>query len=101
MPQKIIPLKFVLKFVPPVIGLMYKRNLKEKKKHIYNIVLNELINLPSIEEIANKLIFEHWGFLNEDNVKFQQVKLYLFISFIFNLKYINWILIKFEIFSII
>lgn len=61
----------MLKFVPPVIGLLYKRNLKEKKKHIYNIVLNELINLPTIEEITNKLIFEHWGFLNEDNVKFQ------------------------------
>lgn len=48
---------------------MYKRNIKEKKKHIYNIVLNELINLPTIEEITNKLIYEHWGFLNEDNVK--------------------------------
>jgi len=59
MPQKIIPLKFVLKFVPPVIGLMYKSNIKDKKKHIYNIVLNELINLPTIEEITNKLIFEH------------------------------------------
>lgn len=49
MPEKIIPLKLVVKFEPPVIGLMYKRNENDKKKHIYNILLNGIINNPDTE----------------------------------------------------
>ena len=52
MPETIIPLKFVVKFEPPIIGILYKRNEKEKKQHIYNILLNEIINHPNTEEIT-------------------------------------------------
>lgn len=44
---KIIPLKWVLKFDPPVIGLVYKRHPKDKKRHLYEIRLNNLIFLPN------------------------------------------------------
>jgi hypothetical protein len=44
-PQNIIPLKFLIKYDPPLIGMLYKRHTREKKKHIYNILLNGLINL--------------------------------------------------------
>ena len=47
----ICPLKLVVKYEPPLIGmiinigLLYKKNKKEKKKYIYNILVNGLINL--------------------------------------------------------
>jgi len=47
----IAPLKFVVKYDPPLIGnalntgLLYKKNKKDKKKYIYNILINGLINL--------------------------------------------------------
>ena len=47
----ITPLKFVVKYEPPLIGkinikgLLYKKNKKDKKKYIYNILINGLINL--------------------------------------------------------
>lgn len=31
----IIPIKWVLKFDPPIIGLVYKLHIKDKKKHLY------------------------------------------------------------------
>lgn len=50
--EKITPLKFVIKYNPPLIGLFYKRHVNDKKKYIYNILFNNLINLPSSEEIT-------------------------------------------------
>ena len=47
----ITPLKFVVKYEPPLIGinikqgLLYKKNKKDKKKYIYNILITGLINL--------------------------------------------------------
>jgi len=49
LPETVIPLKFVMKFEPPLIGLMYKRGPKENKKYIYNILLNDLLALETPE----------------------------------------------------
>lgn len=49
---KIYPMGWVLKFDPPIIGLLYRRSLKEKKKHLYQIHLNNLIFLTSGEDIT-------------------------------------------------
>ena len=50
--MSIVPLKLVVKYEPPLIGnewlikgLLYKKNKKDKKKYIYNILINGLINL--------------------------------------------------------
>jgi hypothetical protein len=45
-------MKFLIKFEPPLIGLMYKRGKNEKKKYIYNILLNDLLTLPTPEDIT-------------------------------------------------
>ena len=52
MPEVIIPIKFVVKYEPALIGLYYKRHKNEKKSHIYNILLNDLLYLPSAELIT-------------------------------------------------
>lgn len=70
-PQRIIPLKLVVKFEPPIIGILYIRNEKEKKKHIYNILLNEIINNPNTKEITAQLYREHEEFLNTKLILFE------------------------------
>ena len=74
--ENIVPLKFVVKFSPPIIGLLYKPNKNENKKHIYNILLNELINIPNPEEITKQLFYEHSIILNPNIINPEQV-LYL------------------------
>jgi hypothetical protein len=48
----IIPVSFLVKFDPPLIAMLYKRGPKDKKKHVYNILLNGLINIMDPEEIT-------------------------------------------------
>jgi hypothetical protein len=55
LPENIYPLKFVMKFEPPIIGLLYKRDKNESKKYIYNILLNDLLALPTPEDITKQL----------------------------------------------
>ena len=65
----ITPLKFVVKYEPPLIGiiliqgLLYKKNKKDKKKYIYNILINGLINLQDSFEITKALFQEHSEYL--------------------------------------
>ena len=66
---KIFPLGWVLKYDPPVIGLLYRRNPKEKKKHLYQIHLNNLIFLTSGEDITKQIFYEHPHFLNPNYIK--------------------------------
>jgi hypothetical protein len=66
-------MKFLIKFEPPLIGLMYKRGKSEKKKYIYNILLNDLLTLPTPEDITKQLFIEHSHFLNPQKVSFDQV----------------------------
>ena len=39
----VLPQKLVLKIDPPEIGVVYKRNAKEKKSYIYQIFLQALV----------------------------------------------------------
>ncbi|CAD8205677.1 unnamed protein product [Paramecium pentaurelia] len=71
--QKFIPLGFVIKYDPPVIGLLYKRNVQENKKKVYNIHLQNLINLDDEVEITKKLFDEHPEFLDPDIIEPEQV----------------------------
>lgn len=43
MNPNLVPLKFAVRYNPPVIGLVYKTQENQKKKRIYEIHLNELI----------------------------------------------------------
>ncbi len=33
--NNVVPQKLLLKFDPPLIGVVYKRNAKDKKKYVY------------------------------------------------------------------
>ncbi|CAD8170569.1 unnamed protein product [Paramecium octaurelia] len=70
---RVIPIKWVLKFEPPIIGLVYKQHQKEKKKHLYQISLNNLIFLTNPEDIVNQIIYEHPAYLNRKFIKHEQV----------------------------
>ncbi|CAK86745.1 unnamed protein product (macronuclear) [Paramecium tetraurelia] len=71
------PLGFVLKFDPPIIGLLYhpieNKKVNKKKKKCYAIHLNNLIFLVEPEDIVEALFNEHQEFLDPDVVKPQQV----------------------------
>lgn len=71
---KISPLKLVVKYDPPLIGLYYKKKEKTEKKHIYNVLLNSIINLETVEDMAEQIFIEHPVFFNEANVSRQQVQ---------------------------
>ena len=57
MPEKIVPLHFLVKYdrlfsnllilIAPVLGLLYKRHKNDKKKRAYYILFNDMINLPN------------------------------------------------------
>ncbi|CAK79247.1 unnamed protein product (macronuclear) [Paramecium tetraurelia] len=70
---RVIPIKWVLKFEPPIIGLVYKQHQKEKKKHLYQISLNNLIFLTNPEDIVNQIIYEHPVYLNRKFIKHEQL----------------------------
>ncbi|CAD8162279.1 unnamed protein product [Paramecium octaurelia] len=71
--QKFIPLGFVIKYDPPVIGLLYKRSIQENKKKVYNIHLQNLIRLDDEVEITKQLFDEHPEFLDPDIIEPEQV----------------------------
>ena len=74
MPPRIYPLKLVVKYDPPLIGLYYKKKEKLEKKHIYNVLLNSIINLETVEEMAEQIFIEHPQFFNEEYVSKTQVQ---------------------------
>jgi len=41
-----------MNYDPPLVGFVYKRHPKDKKRHAYNIVLNGLINLSDSKKIT-------------------------------------------------
>jgi hypothetical protein len=61
----------VLKFDPPVIGLLYKpiQAKKSDKKKMYTIHLNNLIFLAEPEDIVEALFTEHPNFLDPNIIK--------------------------------
>lgn len=71
------PLGFVLKFDPPIIGLLYhpieNKKVNQKKRKCYAIHLNNLIFLVEPEDIVEALFNEHQEFLDPDVVKPEQV----------------------------
>lgn len=75
-PTNIKPIRLLVKFEPPLIGLLYN-DLDMNKKHIYNILLNGLINLEDPEEITKHIFNEHNMFFNERFVNFNQVNIHL------------------------
>lgn len=62
---------FVIKYDPPVIGLLYKPADKKQseKKKMYTIHLNQLIFLAEPEDIVESLFQEHPHFLDPDIIK--------------------------------
>ena len=49
------PISFLIKYDPPLIGMLYKRHPKDKKKHVYNIILNGLVELIDPFQITKQL----------------------------------------------
>ncbi|EAR95455.1 hypothetical protein TTHERM_00077590 (macronuclear) [Tetrahymena thermophila SB210] len=75
LPTKLVPLKWVVKYNPAQIGLVYKLNEKDKKKRLYIIDLNDLVMNPDCEKVAKRLFLEHPLYLNKNVVSIQQVAL--------------------------
>ncbi len=71
----IYPLTFVLKYEPPMIGMVYKSSEKSEKKRIYKIYLHDLIYKDSAEEITDRLLLEHAKLLNDNVISKKQVTL--------------------------
>ena len=71
--MKIIPLKFVLKYNPAVIGIIYKLHEKDSKQRLYKIYLHSLINKGNSQEITQQLFEEHKMHLNKKFISFDQV----------------------------
>ena len=72
-PATIFPIRFVVRYNPPSIGLIYKRHQGDLKKRKYEIFLNGLITLPNSELIATQLYREHSLILSPEIVPFEQV----------------------------
>jgi hypothetical protein len=71
---RIFPLTYVLKYDPPMIGMVYKSNEKDPKRRIYKIYLHGLIYKNDPEAITRQLFQEHTLHINENNVSHKQVK---------------------------
>jgi len=80
---KIIPLTYVLKYEPPLIGMVYKNGENDPKKRIYKIYLHGLIYKNDPESITNQLLQEHALQLNGAKVSKEQVSIN---SLLINLK---------------
>ncbi|KAM3133066.1 hypothetical protein pb186bvf_014783 [Paramecium bursaria] len=74
---KFYPLGFVIKFDPPIIGLVYhpieRNKVNKKKRKVYTIHLNNLIFLVEPEDIVEQLFQEHTDFLDPNIIKPEQV----------------------------
>lgn len=44
--ENVVPIRFVAKYQPPIIGIVYKRNTNDTQKRLYEIHLNNLIFHP-------------------------------------------------------
>jgi len=75
LPTNIKPIKLLVKFEPPLIGLLYCDMDDNEKMHIYNVLLNGIINLGDPEEITKHLFLDHAMFFNDKFVNFKQVNL--------------------------
>ena len=73
LPTNIKPIKLMVKFEPPLIGLLYLDMDDNEKMHIYNVLLNGIINLGDPEEITKHLFLDHAMFFNPKTVNFKQV----------------------------
>jgi len=71
---KLFPLTYVLKYDPPMIGMVYKQNEKDTNRRIYKIYLHGLIYKNDPEAITRQLFDEHTLHINENNVSHQQIK---------------------------
>ncbi len=69
--SKVVPQKLLMKFDPPLIAVVYKRNVKDKKKFIYQIFLQNLIENESAKEVTEVVYKEHHHYLKD--VKKDQV----------------------------
>jgi len=72
--MKIIPLTFVLKYNPAVIGVIYRLHENDPKKRLYKIYLHGLINKNNSQEITQQLFEEHKIYLNKKYVSFDQIE---------------------------
>jgi Fe-S-cluster formation regulator IscX/YfhJ len=72
--MKIVPLSYVIKVNPAVIGLIYKLHENDNKKRLYKIYLHGLINKTDAEEITEQLFEEHKMHLNKKFVSFDQIQ---------------------------
>lgn len=75
--SKIIPLTYVLKYEPPLIGMVYKLHENDKKKRIYKIYLHGLIYKNNADQITDQLFLEHALHLNTYKVSKGQVHLFV------------------------
>ena len=89
---ELVPLRFFLNYDPPQLGMMYKRNAQEKKKHLFLIQLNGLILLGDPEKITQILYEKYPAFINEDLVNPMQI--YNLISKM--LEYIQDMLLQYQ-----
>jgi len=84
---KFFPLTYVVKYDPPMIGMVYKTSEKDTKKRIYKIYLHGLIYKNDADQITRQLFQEHALHINENVVSQKQV---LKISFLYQLEFL-WI----------
>lgn len=73
LPTRLVALKWVVKYDPPQIGLVYKLNEKDKKRRLYIIELNDLIMVPDPYKVAARLFMEHPLYLNQTVISPDQV----------------------------
>jgi len=71
---KFFPLTYVVKYDPPMIGMVYKLSEKDTKKRIYKIYLHGLIYKNDPEQITRQLFQEHALHINENVVSHKQIK---------------------------
>ncbi|KRW98392.1 hypothetical protein PPERSA_12871 [Pseudocohnilembus persalinus] len=74
MNNNVVPVKFVCKYSPPIIGLVYKRKQDDGQKRLYEIHLNNLVFNQDTQQVAQQLFLEHPLVLSEKNISLQQVQ---------------------------
>jgi hypothetical protein len=73
-PADVVPLKLVLKAEPPIIGVFYSLKSDPKKKHIYNILLTNLLQTGDSAEITEVIYTEHHRVLDPEKIPPEQVQ---------------------------
>ena len=63
--DNVIPQKLLMKFDPPLIAVVYKRNVKDKKKKCFQIFLQNLIQNDNADEVTDILFKEHEHYLKD------------------------------------